>query len=673
MSGIEVKQHKKGITVRTNDWVVEHSAERGGAWTSVILNNGTGRNLLRKPLSSVIRFHKVDGSEYGLFPTYTEANETRPNLRLERTRDGFPIIVAEGAYKDEKGNPIPVGYRRRTEYHDFGLVWSTLEIMSDIGCDGVVHVRAFEAQLRDGLTDLYVREHPATAPNVDLLGGTHWYDLPRSGNATPFYSRYAPIHVICFERGVEGIEFFPGSELAQWDCNIKPEPGHGLYVVSQSPEGTNVEFDPYCVAFRRVKIKLQGVQTYRMGIGLPSLKPRRHVHTGPFHAGTWSEWASDADIEKLAKAGVKLLRFHCDYRENGPFWHDGMYPPFDAAGMKELRRVIDTAHKFGMKIVPYISLKEFHPISPGFAENAYAWMHMASPFLDMIHTWIRSGEFGGVMCMRSAWLEFRKRSIDIILSDLPWDGLYFDWCTAHPCRHPGHGRGPYHTDIEECLDFLLYCRKRVGERGILFMHLSGLPSIVMENMADLAFIHEDQGGVFPLPGRFPPQCDFMPITPRQLVGGAAPGTEECRRFIMGGLLDGFPACTSVPIKDFGEEMLAEMELFAGHNLLELEFYKASDYSVQTGHPDVFGAAWVGPDKLLIYVGNLSNAPREGKLKFADAKEWFEGEISFQVEERTPKEKAVPKGQVTLAQLTGGQDMQYSLAPWSSCLYVLSRR
>jgi hypothetical protein len=296
-------------------------------------------------------------------------------------------------------------------------------------------------------------------------------------------------------------------------------------------------------------------------------------------------------------------------------------------------------------------------------------MHMAAPSLDVVHTWIGSGEYGGLMCMKSGWLNFRKQSVETILSDLPWDGLYFDWTTFHPCCHPQHGRGPYHTDTEEFIDFLRYCRTRVGKGGTLFLHVSGVPSIIAENIADLIFIHEDQPGVYPLPGQFPPQCDFIPITPRQLVGEAHPGSESSRRFIMSAHLQGHPPATHVPTEGFAEDSLAEMALFKGLDLSGCEFYRATDKEVVTDHAYIYAAAWTRSGRAVIYAGNLSPAEQRGHLKFPLAGGVLNAKTPANWEMRMSGGGGL-NGQVKVSDLSAGQGLAYRLPPWSSCVFII---
>ena len=670
MPQTRVEEHDKGVRLRTQFWQVEHIREAGGAWSSITFTNGSGKNLLRGPFSSALRFVRPDPhSESGVYTAFCENLEKTPRLRVEQTAEGFPVVIAEGTYRDETGKPIPVGFRRRTEYHDYGLIWTTLDIMSESGCDEVVEVRALELPLRSGLTDCYVRFHPTQAGGADLLGARGWFDLTRPG--TRFLSRFTPLQILCFERDVEGLELFPGSELAQWDCGLKPDLGLGLYMVTQDAGGTTVELDPYCLAFRRMKTRVHGTLSFRLGIGLPFVKPRERARNKIFHASANSRWPADDDLARLSHAGVKLIRFHNDYREDGPFWRDGLYPPYDEPNMRELKRVVDAAHAHGMQIVPYVSVKELHPDTPEFKRHAREWMHQAAPSLDIVHTWAGSGEYGGLMCLKSGWLDFRKRSVDTILAGLPWDGLYFDWCSFLPCCHAGHSRGPYHSDIEPFLDFLLYCRGRVGERGVLFLHLSGLPSIVAENMADLVFILEDQMDIAPLPGEYPPQCDFIPIAPRQLVAGAPPGSEQARRIIMGGHLQGHPTCTHASPQGFAAESFAELVLFTGLDLSQYAMHRASDRAVETGEKDVFAAAWVKAGSVLLYAGNFSGDQRQGRLKFAKAAETLGAKTNLTWTLRLPDASAPGAAGTLSAADLASSGLPYTLPAWGSVLFVVS--
>src|SRR5262249_10304308 len=159
-----------------------------------------------------------------------------------------------------------------TEYHDHGHIWSTLEIMSDCGCPDTVELRTADLALRAGLTDCSVRLHPSQGGGADLLGAGAAFDLRCGTDArTVVRSRFTPTQARCSDHGTEGIDLFHGGDLAAWDCSCKPEAGLGYFHVSGSRDGTRIELSPYCMVYRRIRTRLQGKLTFRLGIGLPAL------------------------------------------------------------------------------------------------------------------------------------------------------------------------------------------------------------------------------------------------------------------------------------------------------------------------------------------------------------------------------------------------------------------
>ena len=672
MSSVTCERRKDRVVLKTPYWRVEHDLGAGGCWRSIRFTKGSRKNLLATPVTSRIRFFRlVPGTMYNDYASFEECRERRPKVTVGETRTGDPVVVTEGRYTDASGNTIPVRYRRRSEYREWGLVASELEVLPERDVPEVVEFSAAAFTLRPGMTDLNVREHPACAGHSDLLGLGEWFEI-EPGRAV-YSQRYTPMHLSIFEKDVEGIDFCPSSRLVDWDTQLTSDPGQGLCVVAANAEGgTHVEIDPFCRAFRRIPITLRKKRyRFRMYWGLPFVRERERTFSKYFHSSLFSDWATDTQLERLADAGVKLLRFHCDHRDDGPFWHDGMYPPFDREGMRELRRIIDTSHRLGMKIVPYVSLKEFHPESPGYRRNRKKWTQRPTPTSDGIHTYVRTGEFGHVMCMESDWLAFRKRACDVMLDDLPWDGLYFDWCSPHACMHPDHLPGAYHTDTDGFLDFLFYARRRVGPDGILLLHLSGLPYVVAENLADLALIYEDTQGVVPLPGDFPSQCDFFPVAPRHLVMNIGNDPVNTRKFIMGGMLQGHPAITQMPARrgrSFPAAVLEEMELFGREDLSRYRFRRASERPVETDKPTVYASLHHARGRALVYLGNFSGKPARGTFTFDPSclgRSERGKKVSVLRMLAPGKTRAV--GTRTAASLKR-EGVGYSMRPWGSALY-----
>jgi len=671
MSAVTAFRDGGKVRVRSKHWEVVHDAAAGGCWTSLTFRHGTRKNLLAGPASARVRNLDPHPTRDAGSPfSFEEKFEPNATLTLESTPSGHPVVIAEGTLRLKSGESIGVRYRHRYEYRDWGLVACELELSCPEGRDDIVEVCALEATFREGLTDAYVRENPTCAPFSDLLGMGRWFDLRQTRN--PYASRYVPMHVVLFERGVEGIEFSCSSELPAWDTGFCSDPGLGNYTIGPSyedPSHTVLSICPYCVVYRRNPTRLKGTHRLRYYLGLPFVKERAKVFSTFLHAGTGSRWVSDAELARMAAAGVKLLRFHNDYREDGPFWHDGMYPPYDEAGMAELRRIVATAHRLGMKAVPYISVKEFHPDTPGCQENQAEWRQQPGPTFTELHTWAGSGEFGQLMCLESGWLGFRKKSIDTILGDLPWDGLYFDWCTPHPCRNPHHLGGRVHTDQDAFYDFMFWARERIGPDGFLLTHLSGLPQIVVENMTDMTLIYEDQPytSPYPEPGQFPVQCDFMPITPRQLCGVAPAGTPHARRTIMSGLLQGHPSCLGAPADPFTEEYLREFAPFAGEDLASYRFAPASARAAKANTENVHAALWYQRNRALVYIGNFSPKTARGAFHFDPRRLGTKQAPSAYTVTQLTGQRPSKARQVMHAELKW-LGVPYVLEPWGSALF-----
>jgi hypothetical protein len=239
------------------------------------------------------------------------------------------------------------------------------------------------------------------------------------------------------------------------------------------------------MAFRRIPAKVQGRLTFKLGFGLPeSTQATAYLQAEPQTLPTTltSLRTSSSDLSDLARSGVELLCYHESYRPTGSYWKNGSYPPYDEAEMLQLRSIVESAQQQKLKIIPRISMREFHPDALCYCEHAARWYHKAAPSLDAIHHWIGRGESGALMCLRSGWLEWSKRTVDTLLKDIPWDGLALDDCTFYPCCHHEHGAGPFHSDVEEFLEFIFFCRERIGENGTLVLNATQRPSIVVENV-----------------------------------------------------------------------------------------------------------------------------------------------------------------------------------------------
>ena len=326
---------------------------------------------------------------------------------------------------------------------------------------------------------------------------------------------------------------------------------------------------------------------------------------------------------------MSVLRLHDDDATQTPSWRDCHYPPYEPEGMARMDKVIELAHRNGMKVVPYFSLKEFHPDCPEYPQNADNWKRWSHPD-GRIND--EKGPYGGYMCMRSPWLGHRKRTIDQALRQHAFDGVYYDHLWFRYCRHPGHAGGHWHTDAEEILEFLFWTRERVGQDGFIFLHTSGCPTMIGENLSDLIFIGEDMNFARPLPGTHPPDQDFVPITPRNWVPAGRHWSQESADFKQSALIQFLEHCPSCGSSlNGGDSFTLGLSALHRDRLAGLDFLLAHDRPVDTSNPEVLANVYFNADEMLILCANLSSGVQACALRPDFGKIGWGGNISIQIE------------------------------------------
>lgn len=423
----------------------------------------------------------------------------------------------------------------------------------------------------------------------------HYNNILRMGKNMPDY-------FCILERGVEGFEFFSPDIFKQ---NQMYEENKGFYQARYRDitNSVEVEFSPYGEWQIPISIN-KGKYSFSYFLALPFSKGKYKVHKPHFHAMINSRWPDEKQLDILANSGVQLIRLHNDYREDGPFWHDGCYPPYDRKNMEKLDWVIAQVHKRGMKIVPYFSLKELHPDAPEYKIFSEEWKRTIDK-KTVIHNYAGTGEFGAQMCLCSGWSQFRKKSIDLVLKNHDFDGVYYDWVCSQYCNNPNHKNGEEHTDIEELIDLIFWTRKRVGRNGIVFLHLSGVPMMVFENVADLVYTHEDLPWICPYPGDFSPETDFAGITEHQITtSNLCNDPEKEMLFTLSCFLEGLWVCPrTISEKD---PVIREMRKFKQYDICSYRFQPAGKKPVVTTEKEVYGSLYWKKNHALIYIANLGN-------------------------------------------------------------------
>jgi len=144
---------------------------------------------------------------------------------------------------------------------------------------------------------------------------------------------------------------------------------------------------------------------------------------GPHQFRPYYEYPSDEKIKKLAQRGINLIVGCINYRS-------GEYSVVD--NPEETRRVIENCHKYGIKIVPYVTLVDLEFPTEAFKRYSEDWR--IEPVVEFNYR-------TNLMCYGAkGWREHWKREVNSIIDRFDFDGLYIDfWADKVACRNPRHG------------------------------------------------------------------------------------------------------------------------------------------------------------------------------------------------------------------------------------------
>lgn len=601
------------LALRTRFYTVEHDLKRGGAISRITLRHGRSPNLLVCPIETRVR--DENGAEL------TDLNDSAP--KVEHRRSGLnEIVTVENALVDLDGHASGLCVKSTFEYR-WGYVKIHKEFLVPAGGFRLREVCPISTILAPSLTDYGYREgitEEEGAPPFSF-GSNRWGKL-RPGRASdrPLETRYVPRSMIFVEPGAEGLEWFVGSDLSQWELQLTGRRGQGrcLLQPSQDPPGLALSISPLWTTSGATA--LTNGWAFDFYIAVPILEGNAHkpwIHTS-FNRNR-GNWISAEEIRRWAEQGYQTVHCHNDgdYYDDGLFWRDGSYPPYP--DMDGYDKVLQECRRVGIRTATYFSNKELHPSTKEFQEHGAEWGRKNRKG-DLQHNFFRGqSEFGAQMCLRSGWLEFLKSSIDRVLNHHPLDGVYFDWNVALFCCNPLHeakgGGGPArgHWDIDELLDLMEWTRNRVGPDGLVIVHNTTVPMFASENFADYVVATEWGYGKWtdraPDLQDLPLEWSLAGARSRGVISYGTIDDKAPRRlhklFALEALLGGV---TPWPASPETFELLPLLK-----PLGDIESYRFADWrnqAVTLSDPLCASAIYSRPGEAYLLLANLDQAPRE---------------------------------------------------------------
>jgi hypothetical protein len=472
------------LTLRTPYCTIEQNLKKGGAITRLTLTHGKAANLLVRPIETRVR--DKNGT------LLTDLNDSAPTVAYRR--EGLnEIVVIECSLKDQAGRDSGLRVKSTYQYR-----WGYVKIRKELLAPGGASVREIcplATVVAPSLSDYGYREgttEEEKAPTFSF-GSNRWGKL-RLGHPSDkiVETRYVPRSMILVDPGVEGLEWFVGSDLSQWELAITGRRGGGQCLLDrhQDPPGLALSVAPLWSPDAAVSLPSTCVFDFYLAFPLLEGRAQRPwIHTS-FNRNR-GNWVSTDDIQRWAQKGIQTVHCHNDgdYYDDGLFWRDGVYPPYP--DMDHYDKVLTDCRKAGIRTATYFSNKELHPSAKEFRQHGDEWARKDRKG-NLRHNFYRPNhEFGAQMCLRSGWLDFLKLSIDRVLKTHPLDGVYYDWNVALLCSNPLHEgqhdpKAPAkgHWDMDEMLDLMEWTRQRVGPTGLVIIHNTTTPMFALENFAD---------------------------------------------------------------------------------------------------------------------------------------------------------------------------------------------
>lgn len=472
------------LTLSTPYYEMDHDLRRGGALARIALKHGKAPNLLLQPIATRVV------TDTGV--VLTDLEDVAPVVTHQQ--DGLnETAVVESVLSDDAGNASDFRLRTTWQYR-----WGYVKIRREFSAPAGSRVRelcplvsALAPSLahygyRPGITE--EEKAPPFAFGSNVWGRLLPDDPTQSALQTPFIPR----SMIFMNPGVEGLEWFVSSDLAQWDLQVTGHRGEGrcLFERQANPDQLAWSIAAFSNAERAAELPVPCVFDFYLAVPLRDGRAHRPwLHTS-FNRNRGA-WVSTEEVRRWAEQGIQTAHCHNDgdYYGDGLFWRDGAYPPYP--DMDRFDKVLTDCRQAGIRTATYFSNKELHPSTPEFQAHGEEWGRKDRAG-NLQHNFYQADrEFGAQMCLRSGWLDYLKLSIDRVLTNHPLDGVYYDWNVALLCSNPLHEHpqdrtlpAVGHWDMDEMLDLMEWTRRRVGRQGLVIVHNTTVPMYALENFAD---------------------------------------------------------------------------------------------------------------------------------------------------------------------------------------------
>jgi hypothetical protein len=432
---------------------------------------------------------------------YAARREKRAALRIRSAAPAQVVVVAEGRYTAEDGKLFPLRY----------------SISYEISIDGVVLVAVTNTALDD--CSLRWLTLSGGAVRSELVKFLNW--MPEQSTSQSTRYQFRTVAEIAGEKLLAGtwIPWFwlgnqnVGLEVTTWDVrsqtfnqvdNSGRRDQADMFVVQRA--GGGVRWDNFLIRRTRVFARPGWTRSGQFALAVtPSKKfdpyyaTLKGAHLGPHQHVPSLTLPDEQQIRTLAQDGYNLVVGMAN-------WRSGEYVPLNEA---DLRRTIALCHKYGMKIIPYMTLVDLSHATEAWREHGEEWAIEPTteyaklpmdgrPDLQTEMAYRNNDERETTLMCPGAegWRTFWKQQVDRVIRDYDFDGIYFDfWYGRMACENARHGCGGRfrRATILGSREMLMYAYnllKAKDPHAIIKANTNMLASALITSLVDIRLVGE---------------------------------------------------------------------------------------------------------------------------------------------------------------------------------------
>jgi len=223
------------------------------------------------------------------------------------------------------------------------------------------------------------------------------------------------------------------------------------------------------------------------------------AHLGPHQHVQSLTLPDEQQIRVLAQSGYNLIVGMAN-------WRSGEYVPLNDA---DLRRTIELCHKYGMKIIPYMTLVDLSHATQAWRDHGEEWaIEPTTEYAQL--PMVRRPELRVEMAYRNdserettlmcpgaeGWRAFWKQQVDHVIRDYDFDGIYFDfWYERMACENARHGCGGRFrkATVLGSREMLMYAYNRLKAKNphaIIKANTNVLSTALITSLVDLRLVGE---------------------------------------------------------------------------------------------------------------------------------------------------------------------------------------